>query len=79
MPENRTRALFLKMKQVHFPRQLAVIPLFCLFQLLEIGVQFFLFGKSSGVNAAQHRLGAVTTPIGARHFHQLEGRANLAH
>ena len=38
-------------------------------RLLEMGIELFLFGKSRAVDASEHRVIAVTAPIGAGHFH----------
>ena len=48
------------------------------FDLLEIGVELFLFGEGGRVDARQHRLRGIAAPVGARHLHQLDGRADLA-
>ena len=45
---------------------------------MEIGFQLFLRSKGGRVDACQHRVVAVPTPIGAGHFHQLESITDFA-
>ncbi len=55
-----------------------MIALLGFLELLQVGVEFFLLGEGGAVDAGEHRVVAVTAPIGARHLHQLEGVADLA-
>ena len=47
--------------------------------LLQVSVELFLLGEGGAVDAGQHRVVGIAAPIGARHLHQLEGVADLAH
>src|SRR5690606_25177169 len=53
VPEDRARRLFLEMKQVHRPSQATVIPLFGLFELMEILLELLLVRPRRAVNARQ--------------------------
>src|SRR5690606_22691460 len=72
VPEDRARRLFLEMKQVHRPPQATVIPLFGLFELMEILLELLLVRPRRAVNALQHRVPSVTAPVCARHAKQAE-------
>ena len=50
------RPLLLEMEQVHFAAQAAMVAALGLLDLLEIGVEVFLFGEGGGVDALEHRL-----------------------
>ena len=78
MPEDDARALFLEMEQVHLAAEPAVVALFGFGQNVQVVVELCLLGQGRAVDARQHRIVAVATPIGAGHLHQLEGRADLA-
>jgi hypothetical protein len=43
-----------------------------LFQTLQIGIQIFFFGPAGAIDALQHLVVRIATPIGTGHFHQLE-------
>ena len=47
--------------------------------LLQVSVELFLLGEGGAVDAGEHRVVGIAAPIGARHLHQLEGVADLAH
>ena len=78
MPEHRARRLFLEMKQIHLAAEFAMVAFFRLLDLLEVGVELFLFGESRAVDARQHFAAGIAAPIGAGDLHQLEGVADLA-
>ena len=78
VPENRAGPFFLKMEQIHFPPQAAMIPPLGFFQLLQIGRELICLGKGRCVDPLEHRLRRIAAPIGARDFHQFEGVADLA-
>ena len=78
MPEHHAGTFLLEVKQIEFAAELAVVALFGFLDLLQIGVEFFLFSKRRAVDARQHRIVEVAAPIGARDFHQLERVADLA-
>ena len=78
MPEHRARPLLLEMEQVHLARELAVVALFGLLELLQIGVELLPVGEGGRVDARQHRPVRIAAPIGARDLHQPERVADLA-
>ena len=77
MPEHRARGFLLEMEQVHLAAEPAVVALLGLLELLEIGVEVFLFLEGGAVDAGQHGIARIPAPIGAGHLHQLEGVADL--
>ncbi len=78
VPEDRARPLLLEVEQVHLAAEAPVVALGGLLQALQVGVEVVLLGEGRAVDARQHRVVRVAAPIGARHLHQLEGRADLA-
>src|SRR5690554_2502507 len=72
VPEHHARRLLLEVEEVHLPGQLAVIALLRLLETLEVGLELLLVGPGGAVDAGQHRLGGVTTPVGAGQLGQLE-------
>ena len=72
MPEHRTRRMLVQVKQIQLPPQFAVIPFFRLFQPGQILLQFVFGGPGCTVNALQHFIAVIATPIGPCHFHQFE-------
>ena len=55
VPENRSRSIFrLKMEQIHFLAEFAVITLFGFFQHFQIGLKVFFVGPGRGINTLQH-------------------------
>ena len=78
VPEHRARPFLLEVEEVHLARQLAMVALLGFLELLDIGVELFPPGEGGAVDARQHRLGRVATPIGAGDLHQLERVADLA-
>ena len=71
MPEHHARRLFLQVEEIHALGQLAVIPLLCLFKPLQIRLELLLVTPGGAVNAGQHWLAGITTPVGARQLGQL--------
>jgi len=59
-------------EQIQFPTQLAVIALFCLFDHRQMLLQLVLCRPGRAINSLQHFVAVITTPIGARQFHELE-------
>ena len=51
MPEDNARSFFLKVEQVHFASDFAMVALFGLFEHMEIGIKFFLRMPSRCVDA----------------------------
>ncbi len=64
-------------EQVQLLAQQAMVALFRLFQLLQIGIQILLGEKGGRVQTLQLLAGRVALPVGPSQRHQLEG-ANLA-
>src|SRR5690554_3059662 len=71
MPEHHARRLFLQVEEIHALGQLAVIPLLRLFKSLQIRLELLLITPGGAVNAGQHWLAGITTPVGARQLGQL--------
>ncbi len=49
-----------------------MVALLGLFQHVQVGVEVFLLGPGSAVNALQLLVAVVATPVSASHLHQLE-------
>ena len=78
VPEHHAGAFLLEVKQIELAAELAVVALLGFLDLLQIGVEVFLFRKRRAVDPRQHRIVAVAAPIGAGDLHQLERIADLA-
>ena len=78
MPEHAARTLLLEMEEVHLATQTAMIPLLGLLEHGEVGLQFLGRRPDRAVDALEHFLVRVSTPVGAGDPGQLEGRAELA-
>ena len=72
VPEHHPRRLFLGVKEIEFLPQLAVIPLLCLLQTMQVSLERLLVLPGGTVNSLQHLVFRVTAPIGSRHLGQLE-------
>ena len=59
-------------EKVELGAQLAVVALLGLDQPLEVGGQVLLRRPGRAVDALQHRVALIATPVGAGHSHQLE-------
>ncbi len=66
------------MEQVHLAPEASVVALGGFFQALHMRVEFVLLGIGRPVDARQHGLRAVASPVRARDLHELEGRADFA-
>jgi hypothetical protein len=77
MPEHHARAFLLLMKQIELLADLAMIALLRLLELIQVGLEILVVEPGRAVNAGEHGVVRITTPIGAGHLHQLE-RAKLA-
>src|SRR5262245_57812020 len=73
MPEDRPWRFLLEMKQILLLANAAVIALFRLFQPVQIGLEGLFVRPRSPVDPLQHLVARITTPVGTRHLHQLEG------
>ena len=60
------------MEEIEFTSQLAVIPLFRLFQHGEMLLQIFFAGPGRTVNPLQHLVAVVAAPVRTCQLHQLE-------
>lgn len=78
VPKHRARPLLLEVEEVHLPAEPAMVALLGLLQAMEIGGKLLLVVPGRAIDAGQHRVVAVTAPIGAGHLHQLEGIADPA-
>ena len=74
VPEHAAMRLGLEVEQVHLLPELAMIAPGSFLQPGQVGVQLLLVQPAGAVDAAQHRVGLVTAPIGARDARQLERR-----
>ena len=73
VPEHHARRLFLHVEELHLAADPAMIALGRLLQHVEIGLQVVLVLEGHAIDALEHLVAAVATPVGARHAHQLEG------
>ena len=60
------------MEQFELLAQLAVVALLGLFELMQIGIQFFLLRPGRAIDALQHLVLGIAAPVCTRQFHQLE-------
>ena len=72
MPKHQTGGMLVDMEKIEFTTQLAVIPLFRLFQHGEVLLQIFFAGPSCAVNPLQHLVAVVAAPVRTCQLHQLE-------
>ena len=73
-PEGQTRPDFLfEDKDLQFAAQLAVIPLFGLFELIEVLPQLFAVAPGGAIDALQHGVFFVPPPVGAGDTEKLKG------
>ncbi len=77
VPEHHARGFLLAVEQVELPTQATMVPLFGLFQTMQIGFQGLLVRPGGAVDALQHFIAGVAPPVGPGHFHELE-RLELA-
>ena len=66
------------MKQVHFAAKPPVIAFLCLFQHMQVGLQFLLVAPSGSVDPLQHFVVRISAPIRTSQLLQLEPLANMA-
>ena len=72
VPEHGAGRMLIDVEQIQLAPQLAVIALFGFFQPEQIVLKL-VFGRPSGtVDALQHLVAVVATPVGTGHLHQLE-------
>ena len=78
MPEDRSLGLFLHMEQVHLAAKATVIALLGFFEHVQIGIKVFFALPARPIDALEHRVIRIATPIGTGHLHQFEGLADFA-
>src|SRR3546814_18599106 len=76
MPEDRAVGFLLKMEQVHFAGNVAMIALRRFLQPYQVGVELLLVEPPRTVDAAPHRVLLVASPIGSGHAGKLERLRN---
>ena len=72
MPKDQTRSFLLQMEKIEFLAQTAMVTLFGLGEHREIGFLIFFLCPGSTIDALQHFVLAVATPICTGHLHELE-------
>ena len=69
MPEDRARGDFLKVEEVHFAAEFAVIALGSFLEHVEVLFQTILVLESNAIDPLEHGPVAVAAPIGPCHRH----------
>ena len=62
----------MKRDEVELLGELSVVTLLCFFDALKVRLQMLRVGKRRPVDALQHRVALVTTPVGASNVRELE-------
>ena len=70
MPEDHAGGFVLKVEEVEFAAETAVIALFSFFEHLEVGLLLVLGRPGRAVDALQHFVLAVAAPVGAGNLHE---------
>ncbi len=73
VPEDHAGRLFLKMEQLHFLAEAAVVASRGLFQHREMRLELLAVAEGHAIDALQLLVVAVAAPVGTGHVHQLEG------
>ena len=60
------------MKEIQLLADFTVIALFCFFELVQVSFQCFFIEKGCTVDALQHFLVGITTPVSASKLHQFK-------
>ena len=71
--EGEARPLLMQGEKIQFLAQLAVVALLSLLQHMQVGVQFLLLLESRAIDALQHLVIGIATPVRAGHALQLDG------
>src|SRR6185295_12967377 len=66
------------MIQVHLTAEAAMVAFLGFFQPMDVLIELRLIRPSGAVNAREHRIFGIATPIGAGYLHQLKSRTDLA-
>ena len=72
VPEHSAGRVLVDVEQVELTAELAVVTLLGLFQHVQVGVLVFPLGPGRAVDALEHLVVVVATPVGTGHLHQLE-------
>ncbi len=72
MPEHHAWRFLLEVEQVQLLTQLTVIALLCFFYALQILLKIFRRGPRCSVNALQHVIGRIASPVGSGNGRQLK-------
>ena len=72
MPEHGARRVLVQVEQIQLATELAMIPLLSLFQHDQVLLKLILRGPGSAIDALQHFVAMVTSPIRPSDFHELE-------
>src|SRR5574343_1685506 len=64
MPEHQARCFVLHMKEVVLLAKATMIPLFSLFQHVQISIKIFLLGPGGTVDPLQLFVAMITAPVG---------------
>ena len=75
VPEHRPRRLFLKVEEVHLASEPAVIAPFRFLEAPQVRPQRLRVRPGGAVDALKHGVARVSAPVGSRHRHELERRA----
>src|SRR5262245_21501035 len=78
MPKHDTWSFFLRMDEVHFAAELAMVAFFGLLELFEVGGELSFGRPSSTVDALQLRPLGVAAPVGTGKVGDFEGLADLS-
>src|SRR5262249_61321704 len=74
VPEHGADRLVLEMEQVHRAAELAVIAALGFLESVEIGLELLRVGPRGAVDALQHLVARVASPIRAGELHELAAR-----
>ena len=73
VPEHRTRRFIREVEEIELAPKFAMIALLRFFKPVKVSVKFFFVAPCCAVDALQHFVVRVTSPVGTRQLHQLEG------
>ena len=72
MPEHRADGFILEMEQPHLPAQTPVVPALCFFEPVQVLFELLVAGPGRAVDALQHLVARVATPVRAGKLGELE-------
>ena len=73
MPENGAGRFFLEVEQIQLATDAPVVALLRLFETVQVVLQLLLIGPRRSINALEHFVPRIATPVRARDLRQLEG------